>query len=234
MGYSRKEEIARIKSERREAKAAKKREEGTRELKVRFLIVCEGEKTEPYYFEALVDANSSAVREVSIEGQGMATMALVDQAQQIRKELELKNKTRFDRVWIVFDKDSFQDFNQAIAKAKRLGMKTAWTNEAFELWYYLHFEYLDAAIGRHEYLSRLRNFIGKCIGDKNFWYQKGSKENYRLITTYGNEEIAKRHAKRLRRMYNDTNYAAHNPCTQVDLLVEELEHPETLNKKRNN
>ena len=228
MGYSRKEEIARMKRERREAKAAKKREEGTRELKVRFLIVCEGVKTEPYYFEALVDANSSAVREVNIDGEGKATTTLVDQAQQIRKELELKNKTRFDRVWIVFDKDAFPDFNEAIAKAQRLGMQTAWTNEAFELWYYLHFEYLDTGIGRHEYLSRLRDFIGKRSGDNNFWYQKGSRENYRLITTYGDEEVAKRHARRLREMYKDTNYAAHNPCTLVDLLVEELEHPEKL------
>ena len=119
MGYSRKDEIARVKRERKEAKAAKKREEGTRELKVRFLIVCEGKKTEPYYFEALIDAKISAVREAKVEGEGKATIALVDQTQQIREELELKNKTRFDRVWVVFDKDSFPDFNEAIAKANR-------------------------------------------------------------------------------------------------------------------
>ena len=231
MGYSKKEEIARVKRERREAKAAKRRAEGTKEPKVRFLIVCEGEKTEPYYFEALVDANSSVVREVKIEGQGMATTALVDKTQQIREELELKNKTIFDRVWIVFDKDSFPDFNQAIAKAKHLGLQTAWSNEAFELWYYLHFEYLDTGIGRHEYLSRLRDFIKKRTGDDNFWYQKGSRDNYRLITTYGDEEVAKRHARKLRRMYRNTNYAAHNPCTLVDMLVEELEHPEKLLRK---
>lgn len=231
MGYSRKDEIARIKRERKEAKGVKKRKEGTREMKVRFLIVCEGKKTEPFYFEALVDANSSVVRDVNIAGQGMATIALVNQAQQIREELELRNKTRFDRVWVVFDKDSFPDFNQAITKAKRLGMHVAWTNEAFELWYYLHFEYLDTGIDRHEYLSRIRDFIRKRTGDNNFKYEKGNKDNYRLITTYGDESVAKRHAKRLRKMYKGHNYATQNPCTMVDLLVEEIEHPETVLKE---
>lgn len=54
MGYSRKEEIAQLKRERKQAKAAKKRQENVRDEHVRFLIVCEGTKTEPYYFEALV------------------------------------------------------------------------------------------------------------------------------------------------------------------------------------
>ena len=54
MGHSRKEEIARLRRERREAKASKRRKENVREKLVRFLIVCEGTKTEPHYFEALI------------------------------------------------------------------------------------------------------------------------------------------------------------------------------------
>ena len=54
MGYSRKEEIAKLRQQRREAKASKKRKEKVREKLVRFLIVCEGTKTEPHYFEALI------------------------------------------------------------------------------------------------------------------------------------------------------------------------------------
>ena len=78
MGYSRKEEIAKLRRERKEAKAAKKRKEYVREKFVRFLIVCEGTKTEPHYFEALINNYISAVREVTIEGEGRATVALVD------------------------------------------------------------------------------------------------------------------------------------------------------------
>ena len=84
MGYSRKEEIAKLRRERKEAKAAKKRKENIREKLVRFLIVCEGTKTEPHYFEALINNCISAVREVTIEGEGRATVALVDRTQEIK------------------------------------------------------------------------------------------------------------------------------------------------------
>lgn len=88
MGYSRKDEIAKVRKERREAKASKKRKENVREKLVRFLIVCEGTKTEPHYFEALIKNNISTVREVTIEGEGRGTVTLVAKAHEIRQKLE--------------------------------------------------------------------------------------------------------------------------------------------------
>ena len=85
MGYSRKEEIAKLKRERKKAKAAKRRKENVRERLVRFLIVCEGTKTEPHYFEALIKNHISTVREVTIEGEGMATVALWTRLWKSRK-----------------------------------------------------------------------------------------------------------------------------------------------------
>ncbi len=228
MGYSRKEEIARLKREHKEAKAYKKRKENVREKLVRFLIVCEGTKTEPHYFEALIKNHISTVREVKIEGEGRATIALVDKTIEIKKELEHKNAMTFDRVWIVFDKDDFDDFNEAINKAHTLGFQSAWTNEAFELWYYLHFEYLDTGISRSDYIKKLEEAFRNRIGDADFMYRKGNPDIYNLLQQYGREDLAKRFAKKLRTLYTDTNYAIHKPCTMVDKLVDELEHPESL------
>ena len=228
MGYSRKEEIAKLRRDRKEAKAASKRKENVREKRVRFLIVCEGTKTEPHYFEALVDNHISEVRDVEIEGEGRATVALVDRTEEIKVGLERKNAMAFDRVWVVFDKDDFDDFNDAIKKASKLGFKSAWTNEAFELWYYLHFEYLDTGISREAYIDKLQDAFRKKMGDKGFKYRKGNPDIYSLLQQYGSEDLAKRFAKRLRGLYTGTNYAAHKPCTMVDKLVEELEHPEFL------
>lgn len=90
MGYSRKNEIARIRQERREAKASKKRKENVREAIVRFLIVCEGTKTEPLYFQSLIDNNFSSVREVKIEGEGKATVKLVDETLEIKKTIGMQ------------------------------------------------------------------------------------------------------------------------------------------------
>ena len=52
MGLLPKYKIEELKREKREAKAAKKRKENTRLKIVRFLIVCEGSRTEPNYFQA--------------------------------------------------------------------------------------------------------------------------------------------------------------------------------------
>ena len=228
MGYSRKEEIAKVRRERKEAKAAKKRKENIREKLVRFLIVCEGKKTEPHYFEALINNFISAVREVTIEGEGRATVALVDRTQEIKTELERKNAMTFDRVWVVFDKDDFEDFNEAIKKANKLGFHSAWTNEAFELWYYLHFEYLDTGISRSAYIEKLEESFRNRMGDETFKYRKGNPDIYSLLQQYGRENLAKRFAQQLRALYTGTDYATHKPCTMVDKLVEELEHPELL------
>ena len=232
MGYSRKEEIERLRRERREAKASKKRKENVREKLVRFLIVCEGTKTEPHYFEALIKNYISTVREVTIEGEGRATVALVDRTLEIKQELERKNAMSFDRVWVVFDKDDFDDFNDAIKKANKLGFHSAWTNEAFELWYYLHFEYLDTSIGRADYIKKLEEAFKEKLGDSHFEYKKGNPDIYSLLQQYGREDLAKRFAQQLRGLYTGTDYAAHKPCTMVDKLVEELEHSELLLEKK--
>ena len=232
MGYSRKEEIERLRRERREAKASKKRKENVREKLVRFLIVCEGTKTEPHYFEALIKNYISTVREVTIEGEGRATVALVDRTLEIKQELERKNAMSFDRVWVVFDKDDFDDFNDAIKKANKLGFHSAWTNEAFELWYYLHFEYLDTGIGRADYIKKMEEAFKEKLGDSHFEYKKGNPDIYSLLQQYGREDLAKRFAQQLRGLYTGTDYAAHKPCTMVDKLVEELEHSELLLEKK--
>lgn len=232
MGYSRKEEIERLRRERREAKASKKRKENVREKLVRFLIVCEGTKTEPHYFEALIKNYISTVREVTIEGEGRATVALVDRTLEIKQELERKNAMSFDRVWVVFDKDDFDDFNDAIKKANKLGFHSAWTNEAFELWYYLHFEYLDTGIGRADYIKKLEEAFKEKLGDSHFEYKKGNPDIYSLLQQYGREDLAKRFAQQLRGLYTGTDFAAHKPCTMVDKLVEELEHSELLLEKK--
>lgn len=104
MGLLPKYKIEELKREKREAKAAKKRKENTRSKIVRFLIVCEGSRTEPNYFQALVRDRYSEVRDEKIVGEGKSTCALVKRTLQIKEELERKRQLTFDRVWVVFDR----------------------------------------------------------------------------------------------------------------------------------
>lgn len=101
-----------------------------------FLIVTEGKCTEPYYFKGLqklikekiggmVDVVEVPV--IDIYGEGCSTRKLIDVTEQIVKRANII----YQNVWVVFDKDDFQDFDKAIEDGMSKGYKIAWSNESF-------------------------------------------------------------------------------------------------------
>ncbi|MCC6182609.1 MAG: RloB domain-containing protein [Bacteroidia bacterium] len=195
------------------------------------LIVCEGEKTEPNYFKALKDSLPKGVLEVCefrIVGTGHNTSSLVRKAMQLRTEWETETRRTVDKLWVVFDRDSFTptSFNTAINTCIRNRPKVdcAWSNEAFELWYLLHFHYYNTGISRADYQRLIENNF-RAKGLVGYHYEKNSTEMYSLLQQYGDQNAAIRNAKRLERTYmGRRNYANQNPCTTVYQLVEELEN----------
>ena len=133
------------------------RRQGVREIKQSFLIVCEGEKTEPDYFKAF-RMTSATVKAV---GQAMNTMTLVSKAISIR-EADRKRKKIYDQCWVVFDKDDFpaKDFNLAIQFAEKNGFFVAYSNQAFEYWFLLHYNLYTGAIHRSQYKDMLTKLTG--------------------------------------------------------------------------
>ena len=129
-------------------------------------------------------------------------------------------------MWAVFDKDEFRDFNEAIAYAVSNGVNPAWSNESFELWYYLHFQFLDTQNSRQQYIEMLTREIRKVYPE--FEYQKNDKGMYELLQRIGNQEQAIKNAKALEARYEGEDYASHKPCTTVYKLVEELNKPEEV------
>ncbi len=206
-----------------------KRLEETKSKRRFFLIVCEGEKTEPNYFESLKDDLPKGVLDVcdfKIVGTGNNTTSLVKKAMELRSEWQIQTNRTIDKLWIVFDKDSFteQSFNSAIQTciANRPEVDCAWTNEAFELWYLLHFHYYNTGISRRQYQDLIEgNFQEK--GLKDYKYKKNSTEMFTLLETYGSREDAIRNATTLEKTYEEQHdYATQNPCTMVHKLVAEL------------
>ena len=133
------------------------RRQGVREIKQSFLIVCEGEKTEPDYFKAF-RMTAATIKAV---GQAMNTMTLVNKAISIR-EADQKRKRVYDQCWVVFDKDNFpaKDFNQAIQLAEKNGFRVAYSNQAFEYWFLLHYNLYTGAIHRNQYKDMLTRLTG--------------------------------------------------------------------------
>lgn len=223
-----------MRADRRTQDSRGKRRESNRELRARILIVCEGSKTEPHYFESFKKGPLLTVKdvEINIKGLGQNTDSLVETTIELKNEAE-KSGDYYSQVWCVFDRDSFpsKNFNRAfdLVKSENKRMKEddketvidiAYTNEAFELWYLLHFEYRNTAMSRTEYSSKLTEHIANDINDKNFKYKKNLDNIYDMLLP--NQSTAIRNAKRLLKEYDNHNPEKDNPSTKVHILVEEL------------
>lgn len=190
------------------------RKTGTRGApKESILILCEGEKTEPNYFKALCK-DLRIIVSTKIYGIGKNTDSLVQEAINNKED----NYSEFEQIWCVFDRDSFpaDDFNKAIKDAEKNGIKIAYSNEAFEIWYLLHYNYIDSSLSRKQY-SRM---LSKRIGEE---YKKNSENMYEKIKEKQIDAI--NNAKKLLKFYNDKksyNPEKNNPSTTVHCLVEEL------------
>lgn len=190
-----------------------RRSNGLRTVKQTFLIVCEGEVTEPEYFNAfrLTSANVKAV------GKGMNTISLVNEAIVIKEQEKRKGRS-YDQYWVVFDKDNFADsnFNAAIQKAQGNGFKVAYSNQAFEYWYLLHFNLYQGAIHRSRYADMLTNLLG-------FKYGKSRGDSMKVFNIiYPKTRIAIDNAKKVISQFEGSNPAKEESSTTVYDLVEQL------------
>lgn len=193
-----------------------------------YLIVTEGKRTEPLYFKGLqklilqkiggsVDVVEAPV--IDISGEGCSTGKLIEVADHIVKDA----KIIYQNVWIVFDKDDFSDFDQAINIGRSKGYKMAWSNQSFEYWLYLHFEYSDAALHRNEWTKKLNGIFKEYqLGDG--CYRKNYESIYDIVDIFGGVDTAIKHAKRRMENYdkNIMKPSQYNPGTMVYQLVEEL------------
>jgi hypothetical protein len=177
----------------------------TREPLQRFLIVCEGAKTEPLYFQTF---HAPAVV-LDIYDMGFDPLKIVQEALAQRTEAD------YDQVWVVFDRDEVpaDRFNQALNLAKRNHIRVAYSNQAFELWFLLHFQYCDVALTRQDYVTKLSKLLARPYGKKDLAL-------YQELESRQNQAI--QHAQRLQAQYNPANPAVDDPCTTVHLLVQEL------------
>jgi hypothetical protein len=178
----------------------------SREVRERFLIVCEGQKTEPNYFR---EFPISGLVDVDVENPGNTPKQLVEYA------VERSKQDDYDQVWCVFDKDDCHasDFNGALQQAKSRNVMVAYSNQAFELWYLLHFAYHTNSIPRSDYGGKLSRSLGRP-------YSKNDPNMYEELLP--RQVTAIKNANQLLKQYPSGNPAAADPSTMVHKLVLEL------------
>ncbi|MFA5751024.1 MAG: RloB family protein [Candidatus Paceibacterota bacterium] len=176
-------------------------------------IFTEGKKTEPDYFNSIKNELRLNEIDINVKGVGSNTMSLVDWAIHRKEEDE---DDGFDTEWwVVFDKDDHPLFDQAIQKARSEGMSVAYSNECFELWFILHFQFLSTSIGREKYYEKLT----KLLSQK---YRKNSNI-YSLIKD--KEANAIQNAKKLEKQHDEEKnvvFSKRDPSTTVYILIEKL------------
>lgn len=185
------------------------------------LIVCEGQ-TEKLYFESF-PVLGLKVEAVDLGGQSKTK--LVDSTQKILESSEYE----YDEVWCVFDMDfkngadEYADFDNAIEKANNLGYKVAYSNDSFELWFYLHYNKIEAQQLRTFYYEQLSQKLGinyEREGKKYAFCQK-------IYSILQNDEQAsqERAIKNAEELYDSQKhliYHKQNPVTTVYKLVQTL------------
>jgi len=144
-----------------------KRKPPLMQIRDKVLIMCGGE-TEEIYFNHYKNKHKSDLQNISIKivaHKKSNPMAVVQAA--------LAQISYYNEVWAVFDKDDFTDFDDAIIFALNDGINCAFSNEAIEYWFLLHFENKTGAISRNS----LNNELGKNLG---FDYDKGAETIQRI------------------------------------------------------
>ena len=131
-----------------------------------FLIFCEG-PTESGYF-------SSFKKKTKVLGGGSA-LKIVEAAIAQKK----RGVKEVDQYWFVFDKDETpsHDFDRAIELAKGNNIKVAWSNQAFELWFILHYQELSKRCDRRRYEDILRRHLQDYSAS-----EKGEDQGRKLFT----------------------------------------------------
>ena len=209
---------------KRKAKKTKdlQRKHARRATYKKLLIVCEGEKTEPNYFNEAREYYSLNSVNIEVRGDcGSDPMSIVNFAKQrFRQERDAGDP--FDQVYCVFDKDGHSTYDQALNALDSMRPKNVWfainSVPCFEYWLLLHFtcstspysDLPDKSSGK-QVLDELKNYIPN--------YEKGSQTVFRgLIDQL---EQAKNHAKRSLEAAERSN--TDNPSTRVQTLIEILQ-----------
>lgn len=142
-----------------------------REPKRRFVLFCEGRKTEPAYFEAIKRAYGNALISVDTHGGVGVPRTIAEKAAQEAGKNRRRKKDSFeenDQIWAVFDRDEHPRFDEAVRLCEDNGVRVARSDPCFELWLILHEKSYDRHEKRRDMqkeLERLRPEY-KIAGDK--------------------------------------------------------------------
>lgn len=187
-----------------------------------YLIVCEGEKTEPNYFNELRTHERISSITIRVSGEcGSAPVSVVEYAVALYDELTAEGNS-IEGVFCVFDKDNHESYDKAIARIREkhrsgVPIKAIPSNPCFEYWLVLHYAFSRAPYSSAGGITAARRTYQQLHLDLA-GYQKGATGLY--VQLKSRQAAAIQNAKNS--FLDAVQTGQYNPTTQVHELVEEL------------
>jgi len=185
------------------------------------LIVCEGSKTEPQYFEGLRHYYGLSNTNILVTGEcGTDPKGILAHAKKVYEQAK-RLSDPFDRVYCVFDRDSHLSFYQTVSNIDALKPRSvffgAYSIPSFEYWLLLHFKYSNSP-----YVKTGNKSAGDCVIDdlRTFMptYQKSRIDVFEELV--GQLDTAINYSKRI--LETAKREGSDNPSTNIHDLVEYL------------
>jgi len=217
------------------------RKKANKELVKSVIIACEDSVSSPTYFQMIIDklieekkVTPNSIVIVPHDGHTHPTGVLNNLKKYNTNGLSYKD---YEYKWIVIDRDSEyrggghtkEDFkntlNNAKNKRKDLHIDVAYSNDSFELWYLLHFDYRDTAIMRDEIIKKVIENLKELepykfarLNEDNIKEKNYTKYIFETLLPYQTNAV--QNAKKLLVSYgNDHKPEDDNPSTTVHKLV---------------
>lgn len=187
------------------------------------LIITEGTDTEPAYFGAMKDIINRSYPDkiqLDVHGAGDNTLSLFEKA----KQKASSSANGYKHVWVVYDTDDFpsEHINKtALLCTENSNEETTfhaiWSNQCIELWFLLHFIFLQSDLHRSAYWSKLTEILtAQGLGK----YEKNRSDMYQILFPYMEAAIA--NAIKLDKINEEKLPSAAAPGTKVYVLIEKL------------
>ena len=184
------------------------------------LIVTEGTKTEPQYFSAIkfiINEQAQERVQLEVDGQGDNTVNLF----QYAKRIAAQSPNGYRHVWIVYDTDDFppEHINLVVLLCEQASTEDCvfhaiWSNQCIELWFLLHFSFMQSDLHRSEYWPKLNAQL-QSLGNGD--YRKNRDDMYAILRPRMDEAIL--NAEKLAALNQGKTAAESAPGTMVHEMI---------------
>ncbi len=153
-------------------------------LLANYLIITDTEQTEANYIRGLKGSLPEQVRnriQIKIID-SVKTSKLIETA-----ENERARTAQYSEVWLLFDRDKVLPFDKIIEEAKGKDIQVGWSNPCIEIWFLAYFGSMSTYAESIQCVSAFKNKFRQVTGIE---YTKSSRDIYKKLTAYGNEQKA--------------------------------------------